>query len=91
MDISGNDIIAPSKVVDLGIVMNGNVSWIVTFTEPGDDLDSDDPVTSYTIRYTQNMTSQNFESDGKILEQEDLYIGNLCPGVSGQVKELQIK
>ena len=95
MDISGSDIIAPSKVVDLSTMLDSNDDeekwWTVTFTEPGDDLDSDEPVTSYTIRYAQNLTAQNFESEGQILKQEDLYIGSFCPEAGGHVKEIGIK
>ena len=95
MNISGSDIIAPSKVVDLSTMLDSNENeefwWTVTFTEPGDDLDSDEPVTSYTIRYAQNLTAQNFETDGQILKQEDLYIGSFCPEASGHVKEIGIK
>ena len=95
MDITGNDFIAPSKVVDLVSTMNSTDSeefwWRVTFTEPGDDLDSDEPVTSYTFRYAQNLTAQNFETDGQILKQEDLYVGSFCPEAGGHVKEIGIK
>ena len=94
MDITGNDIIAPSKVVDLVSTLTNSDEefwWRVTFTEPGDDLDSDEPVASYTIRYAQNLTAQNFETEGQILEQEDLYIGSFCPEFGGHVKEIGIK
>ena len=98
MDISGNDIIAPSKVVDLVSTLTNSTEsddeefwWRVTFTEPGDDLDSDELVASYTIRYAQNLTAQNFDTDGQILKQEDLYIGSFCPEAGGHVKEIGIK
>ena len=63
----------------------------MTFTEPGDDLDSDEPVASYNIRYAQNLTVQNFETDGQILEKEDLYIGSFFPEAGGHVKQIGIK
>ena len=98
MDISGNDIIAPSKVVDLVSTLTNSTEsdgeefwWRVTFTEPGDDLDSDEPVASYTIRYAQNLTAQNFEMEGQILKQEDLCIGSFIPEAGGHVKEIGIK
>ena len=97
MNITGNDIIAPSKVVDLVSTLTNSSTddeefwWRVTFTEPGDDLDSDEPVASYTIRYAQNLTAQNFETEGKILKQEDLYIGSFCPEAGGHIKEIGIK
>ena len=95
MNISGNDIIAPSKIVHLNAMMIGSEVeeywWSLTFTEPGDDLDSEEPVASYTIRYAQNLTAQNFETEGQILKQEDLYIGSFCPGAGGHVKEIGIK
>ena len=94
MDITGNDIIAPSKVVDLSSVMSSAEEeywWSVTFTEPGDDLDSEEPVASYTIRYAQNLTAQNFESDGQILNEEDLYNGSFHPEAGGRLKLIGIK
>ena len=95
VDITGNDIIAPSKVVDLVSTFtkstNGDEFWKVAFTEPGDDLDSDEPVSNYTIRYAQNLTAQNFEEEGHILKQEDLYVGSFCPEAGGHVKEIGIK
>ena len=95
VNITGNDIIAPSRVVDLVSAFTksttGDEFWKLTFTEPGDDLDSDEPVSNYTIRYAQNLTAQNFEEEGHILKQEDLYVGSFCPEAGGHVKEIGIK
>ena len=70
MDITGNDFIAPSKVVDLVSTMNSTDSeevwWRVTFTEPGDDLDSDDKADKYIVKFSStvgNLTGGNFDKD----------------------------
>ena len=96
MDISGDDLTPPSKVVDLsGMFVNPDPakdnSFKLSFTAPGDDLDSQDPVKNYIIKYSQNLTAQNFDS-GLLLTTEDLVAGSsLTPVDGGQLVEITIK
>ena len=96
VDISGDDITPPSKVVDLsGMFVNPDPakdnSFKLSFTAPGDDLDSQDPVKNYIIKYSQNLTAQNFDS-GILLTTKDLVAGSsLTPVDGGQLVEITIK
>ena len=96
VDISGDDLTPPSKVVDLsGMFVNPDPakdnSFKLSFTAPGDDLDSQDPVKNYIIKYSQNLTAQNFDS-GILLTTEDLVAGSsLTPVDGGQLVEITIK
>ena len=59
------DNIPPGRVTDLQA--NNLPDMIaVQFTEPGDDLDSNDKATSYVVKYSStvgNLTGVNFEKD----------------------------
>ena len=95
VDISGDDVTPPSKVVDLQAVFTNtgseDNSFIISFTSPGDDLDSEDPVQTYTIRYSQNLTALTFDS-GTLLTDDDLDAGSTLTPVKGSVKvELIVK
>ena len=95
VDISGDDITPPSKVVDLQAVFTNtgseDNSFVISFTAPGDDLDSEDPVQTYTIRYSQNLTALTFDS-GTLLTDDDLDAGSSLTPVKGSVKvELTVK
>ena len=94
VDISGDDLTAPSKVVDLQALLtapSGGTSFKISFTAPGDDLDSQAPAQAYIIKYSQNLTAQNFES-GTMLSTEDLEAGSsLTPVVGGQLVEIAVK
>ena len=95
MDISGDDLTAPSKVVDLRAMLTasngGDTSFKISFTAPGDDLDSQAPAQAYIIKYSQNLTAQNFES-GTLLSTEDLEAGSsLSPVDGGKLVEITFK
>ena len=95
VDISGDDLTPPSKVVDLRAMLTapsgGDTSFKISFTAPGDDLDSQAPAQAYIIKYSQNLTAQNFES-GTLLSAEDLEAGSsLTPVDGGQLVEITVK
>ena len=95
VDISGDDLTPPSKVVDLRAMLpapsGGDTSFKISFTAPGDDLDSQAPAQAYIIKYSQNLTAQNFES-GTLLSAEDLEAGSsLTPVDGGQLVEITVK
>ena len=96
MDISGADLTPPSKVVDLTAMFvspnasGSDNSFKISFTSPGDDLDSQDPVQKYTVKYWL-QTAGSFD-DGVTLTDGDLEAGSsLSPVDGGQLVEITIK
>lgn len=96
MDISGHDITPPSKVVDLRAMFvspnasGSDNSFKISFTSPGDDLDSQDRVQKYTVKYWL-QTAGNFE-DGTTLMDSDLEAGSsLSPVDGGHLVEITVR
>ena len=61
------------------------------FTSPGDDLDSEEPVASYTIRYAlrANNLTENFEANSQ-LDASHLSGGSLDPAEGGTLVTLKL-
>ena len=96
VDISGADITPPSKVVDLSAMFvspnasGSDNSFKISFTSPGDDLDSKDRVHEYTVKYWL-QTAGNFE-DGTTLMDSDLEAGSsLSPVDGGHLVEITVR
>ena len=92
VDITGNDIIPPGRTTDLEANFE-ETSLRITFTSPGDDLDSETPVTKYVIKYaTGNLTSDNFDSVGTEITEQNLAQGStLTPVNGGLSKDILLK
>jgi len=91
-DVPSGDMYPPSRVLDLK-VPNPTGSLELEFTSPGDDLDSKEPVTSYTIRYAlrANNLTDNFNSSEN-LKIDDTYLisGSLSPVNGGSLVSLKL-
>jgi len=84
------DLLPPARVTDLTCHYKvGDQALTLSFTSPGDDLDSDAPVSSFTLKYSQtagNLSQANFDSDlfNEEVEGEDLIQGSsLAPPSQG--------
>ena len=65
-------------------------SFKISFTSPGDDLDSKDRVQKYTVKYWL-QTAGNFE-DGTTLMDSDLEAGSsLSPVDGGHLVEITVR
>merc|ERR1719239_1787753 len=89
------DNFPPGRVTDLAVANSLNTVNL-NFTAPGDDLDSNQPVASYIIKYSStaaNLTGLNFENEEFNVEitANDLVDSNLSPVNGGAVKNISIK
>jgi len=89
------DNFPPGRVTDLAVANSPNTVNL-NFTAPGDDLDSNQPVASYIIKYSStaaNLTGLNFENEEFNVEitANDLVDSNLSPVNGGAVKNISIK
>ena len=100
VDISGKDMIPPGKTTDLTttvedyeIVVNQSVNIVkVSFTSPGNNLDSPDKVARYIIKYAENITADNFDDIETEIDESYLVGENdLSPVDGGLPKEFNIK
>jgi len=84
------DVYPPSRVLDLK-VPNPPENMGLMFTSPGDDLDSEEPVASYTIRYAlrANNLTENFEANSQ-LDASHLSGGSLDPAEGGTLVTLKL-
>merc|ERR1719341_1473372 len=88
------DNFPPGKVTDLA-VSNLDNAVNLWFTSPGDDLDSNDPVAGYTIKYSStagNLTGSSFDNEefNGVITVDDLLDSDLTPVSGGTVKEIKI-
>ena len=90
------DYIPPGQVTDLKVV--GTTAELITiqFTSPGDDLDSEDKVAEYIIKFSAtsgNLTNANFDQDdfNVKITANDLFESDLSPEDGGKLKTLNIK
>jgi len=93
-NVTAEDMYPPSRIIDLK-VPNPKGDLVLEFTSPGDDLDSEDPVESYTIRYalTSNNLTDNFASAKNSLIDESYLTssgGSLNPVTGGSRVSLQL-
>ena len=89
------DNFPPGRVTDLAVANSPNTVNL-NFTAPGDDLDSNQPVANYIIKYSStaaNLTGLNFENEEFNVEitANDLVDSNLSPVNGGAVKNISIK
>ena len=99
VNISGSDVTPPARVTDLAAVYTdpemGDFEVRLTFTAPGDNLDSEEPARSFLIKYAasaDNLTSQNFDSVTTILSEQDLMDGTtLDPPAGGRTVSLLVR
>ena len=88
------DNFPPGKVTDLA-VSNLDNAVNLWFTSPGDDLDSNDPVAGYTIKYSStagNLTGSSFDDEefNSVITVDNLLDSDLTPVSGGTVKEIKI-
>lgn len=92
--VPGNDITAPSKVVDLRVTSSSydNASVTLEFTAPGDDLDSGS-ASYYVIRQSDSAVElQTNYSFAPVVDQTDILLGNLTsPGEFGDLEVFVIQ
>ena len=84
----------PVRVTDLLIEIVEDDLVKITFTAPGDDLDSDSPATEYVIKYSStsgNLTT-NFDSDiyNTRIQDSDLFNSSLTPVNGGSIVSITI-
>merc|ERR1711971_216439 len=89
------DNFPPGRVTDLAVANSLNTVNL-NFTSPGDDLDSNQPVASYIIKYSStaaNLTGLNFDKEEFNFEitANDLVDSDLSPVNGGAVKKINIK
>ena len=90
-----NDNFPPGRVTDLSVFNLGN-DLSLSFTSPGDDLDSVDHVAEYIIKYSStagNLSGSNFdnESFNNMIQAGDLLDSDLTPVNGGTLKEIRIR
>ena len=89
------DNFPPGRVTDLAVA-NALNTVILNFTSPGDDLDSNEPVASYVIKYSStagNLSGVNFDNEEFNVEisGNDLVDSDLSPVDGGAAKKINIK
>jgi len=85
VDITGNDITPPGKTNDLNAKFEDS-SLKITFTSPGNDLDSQEPVARYIIKFSaENITAENFDKIGTEILEDDLNEGFTLTPVNGSL------
>jgi len=89
------DKIPPGQVTDLKATLVDNSVVEITFTAPGDDMDSDDNPAEYIFKYSLtagNLTGENFENDEfkETLEAGNLIDSDLNPVSGGSTKTILI-
>ena len=89
------DNFPPGRVTDLAVA-NALNTVILNFTSPGDDLDSNEPVASYVIKYSStagNLSNVNFDNEQFNVEitANDLVDSDLSPVDGGAAKKINIK
>ena len=87
-----NDNFPPARVTDLSVFNLGN-DLSLSFTSPGDDLDSVDHVAEYIIKYSStagNLSGSNFdnESFNNMIQAGDLLDSDLTPVNGGTVESM---
>ena len=85
----------PGRVTDLTVTNAFNTVNLI-FTSPGDNLDSNEPVASYILKYSTtagNLTGANFDKEVFNVEitANDLVDSDLAPVDGGAVKQINIK
>jgi len=95
-NVPTGDVYPPSKVTDLK-VPNQEGDLVIEFTSPGDDLDSVEPVASYTLKYalTSGNLTQNFDTpnnNNSTVEIDDSFLaeGSLNPVPGGTKISLKL-
>ena len=81
----GRDITPPGKTNDLNAKFEDS-SLKITFTSPGNDLDSQEPVARYIIKYSaENITAENFDTTGTEILEDNLNEGSTLTPVNGSL------
>merc|ERR1719259_291742 len=93
LDLPDGDVLPPSRITDLKTAEPcGN--FFLDFTSPGDDLDSEDKVKSYTIKFASspgNLTGENFTAGVNfLLDQSFVVVGTLDPVVGGSMFSVRL-
>merc|ERR1711892_966859 len=92
----GQDTTAPVRVTDLTVEVTEDEFVQITFTAPGDDLDSDAPAQEYIIKYSStygNLTAGNFDSTifNTRIEESNLVNSTLAPIMGGHLVSIKLK
>ena len=99
VNISDEDVIPPARVTDLtaDYVDPDNADFTVTlsFTAPGDSLDSVEPARAFLIKWAlsaESLTSENFDAVSDIITDQDLLGGStLTPPSGGSFVSLNLR
>ena len=99
VDISGEDVIPPGRVTDLSAGYadpdQDDFTVSLTFTAPGDSLDSVEPAQAFLIKWAlsaESLTSQNFDAVSDIISDQDLMGGStLNPPPGGSFVSLNVR
>ena len=99
VEITGEDVTPPARVTDLsaGYADPDNAHFTVTisFTAPGDSLDSVKPASAFLIKWAlsaDSLSSENFDEVSDIITEQDLLGGStLTPPSGGSFVSLNIR